>query len=167
MPKPPPEIPRAELREGARRCLDLVASRLDETIALLNANLVSQAGVVFSFAVEEFGKAVSLRRAYDSGQDPVKPDGFYDHAAKLADAATVVPAQYLLLAEREFDPEEFSSEFAIEDVPVAVASRWNALFVDWKEPGAWTEPVEVDRATILKSIGGVRDRLSIPLDGWA
>src|SRR5207245_9359753 len=37
--------------------------------------------VVFSFAVEEFGKAALLRAAYESRADPVVVREFYDHEA--------------------------------------------------------------------------------------
>ena len=62
---------------------------------------MSQAAVVFSFAVEEFGKAMLLRNAYDTGTDPVTVSGFYEHSDKLAAAANVIPRKYLCLTRPE------------------------------------------------------------------
>ncbi len=63
--KGPPKIPRWELRNGIRQCLSIVALRLEEASALLAVGLSTQATIVFTFAVEEFGKAVLLQRALE------------------------------------------------------------------------------------------------------
>ncbi len=79
--KKPPKVPRWELRNGIVQCLSIVAMRLGEAEALLAGGFPTQATIVFTFAVEEFGKAVLLRRAFEQSRetDPtVVIDGFYD-----------------------------------------------------------------------------------------
>lgn len=171
MPKKPkqqsPVIPRQELRTGALKCIAIAESRLAEAEALIEAHFESQAAVVFSFAVEELGKAVLLRQAYDRALASVTVNGFYEHRDKLVAAEIVIPNEYLRLTTPEFDPEEFSDEFAIGFTPVDVQSRWSVMFVNWDKGGQqWTEPVNVERAAILNSIAGVRRLLGTPLNGW-
>jgi AbiV family abortive infection protein len=167
MPQPPPKIPRQELRSGALKCFALAAKRLDEAAALLEAEFESQAAIVFSFAVEEVGKAVLLSQAYDLGRDPVEVGAFYLHAKKIDAAASVIPGQYLRLTTPEFDPDEFSAEFAIDFVPVDLEARLQALYVNWDaNRQTWLEAVHVERGAILNSISGVRSTLDFLINDW-
>src|SRR5512137_2632655 len=97
MARPDPTIPRAALRQGILTCLSVASLRLHETDLLLTHGLLTQAAVLFSLAVEEFGKASLLRKAYESGQDPVVIEGFYDHPPKIAAAAAHIDVNDLLL----------------------------------------------------------------------
>jgi hypothetical protein len=129
MPKP---IPRAKLRDGSVVCLSVASLRLEETDTALGAGLLTQAGIVFTFAGEEFGKAVLLREAFETGQDhPVLIDGFIDHHKKIAAAGKHVPARFLRLIAGAFDPEAFDSGGFDTGLEADVDARWSGLHVDW------------------------------------
>ena len=164
MPKPP-EIPRLKLRGGAAKCLEVAASRLDEAAALIEAGFLSQATVIFSFAVEEYGKAVLLRQAYETGGDPVVVTMFYEHKEKLAAAANVIPAKHLRLTSGFFDPDWFDPCFFDTGTRLDVAARLDGLYVNWD--GDWRHGVSVDVDTLRESIAGVRATLAIPMANWS
>jgi hypothetical protein len=107
MPRPGPSIPRDALREGIVICLTVASLRLEETDVALKQGLLTQAGVVFTFAVEEFGKAALLRQAVETGADPATIDGFYEHHDKIAAAAKHVEARFLRLTRGAFAPGVF------------------------------------------------------------
>ena len=62
----------------------------------------TQSAILFTFAVEEFGKAVLLQRALTSSAETaalVSIEGFYDHTAKLEAAASELPEASLRSAD--------------------------------------------------------------------
>src|SRR5215510_10480379 len=94
MRKSPAKIPRAELRDGLIMCLEVASARLE---AALTVGGSPQAAIIFSFALEEFGKAALLQMAIEGGEDPAIVSGFYDHETKLEAAEHLIPPEYLLL----------------------------------------------------------------------
>ena len=62
-------VPREALPSGIDKCLDVASWRLREAASLLSAPAepILTAAILFTFAIEEFGKAVLLRRAWESG----------------------------------------------------------------------------------------------------
>src|SRR5262245_46072333 len=128
----------------------IAKARLEESRTLLNAESLMLAAVVFSFAVEEFGKAILLRTAYDSGADPARIDGFYDHSAKIKAATSRIGDAHLQLG------------------PVGKANlqaRLAGLYADWK--GEWRYGIHVDRATIERSVEGLGRALEQARIEWS
>ncbi len=171
--KKPPKVPRWELRNGIVQCLSIVAMRLGEAEALLAGGFPTQATIVFTFAVEEFGKAVLLRRAFEQSRETdttVVIDGFYDHTAKL-DAAAEIPEESLRVGRRAFPPG------AAATVPTdASADDWSvrldASFVQWVPQaldgleGRWRWGVKTDLDVLANSIPGVRASLGRAMVEW-
>ncbi len=172
--KKPPKVPRWELRNGITQCLSIVAMRLGEAEALLAGGFPTQATIVFTFAVEEFGKAVLLRRAFEQSRETdttVVIDGFYDHTAKLDAAATEIPEESLRVGRRAFPPG------AAATVPTdASADEWSvrldASFVQWVPQaldgleGRWHWGVKTDLDVLANSIHGVQASLSRAMVEW-
>jgi AbiV family abortive infection protein len=76
-----------DLERGIAACLVAAQQRLQEARVLVDEHhFLTPAVVLLSFAVEEFGKGMMLRAAYETGQDPATLQGFYEHAAKFAAA---------------------------------------------------------------------------------
>jgi hypothetical protein len=139
---PAPKIPRAQLRPGATNCLRVAQDRLAEASGLLETPGF-QAAIVFSFAVEEFGKAVLLRDAYEATlDDPVTVPGFYDHSTKLAAAAACIQR------------DRFLADAVGVGTPLDLATRLSALYVEWT-PGGWRHGVYFPRDEIARSITAV------------
>lgn len=130
--RPPPTIPRSDLLQGILLCLRIAQTRLSEATILLDNGYLLQAAVLFSFGVEEFGKAVLLRQAYETGADPAIVSGFYDHDAKLEAAATHIPEQHLLL-HGAFQRSAFQSDAFNAGQPIDFDARLSALHVEWQD----------------------------------
>jgi AbiV family abortive infection protein len=159
-------IPRAALREGILTCLTVASLRLSETDPLLGRGFVTQAAVLFTLAVEEFGKASLLRKAYEGGQDPVVIQGFYDHEPKIEAAAAHIGANDLLLDNSGmFSAEMFDASVFDVGRQVDLAARLSGLFVDWKN-GAWNHGVRVDADVLAQSIRNVQRRISLAMTRW-
>ncbi len=122
-------IPRAAISVSIQLCLTNAKSRLREAAVLLDAGYQTQAAVLFSFGVEEFGKAALLRAAYETGDDPPTVDRLGDHEAKLQAAAKLIPEEKLLLHSGAFDRTVFDP--AVFDVgnPVDYEARLSGLYV--------------------------------------
>jgi|SRR5215831_16944317 len=167
----PPKVPRWELKNGVVQCLALVGLRLGEAEALLTNRFPTQATIVFTFAVEEFGKAVLLRRALVGSRETdvlVAVDGFYDHTAKLEAAATEIPAEHLFVGRGSFQVGAFDAR-AFHTGPSA--DDWNvrlgAMFVEWvPDSGRWQWGVKTDVEILASSINGVQARLTRASMEW-
>ena len=174
--KKPPKVPRWKLRNGIVQCLTLVAMRLDEAEALLTGGYPTQATIIFTFAVEEFGKAVLLRRAFEGSRETdvlVVIDGFYDHTAKLEAAATEIPKEGLLVGHAGFQANAFQAmAFQIGASADDWKVRLDAMFVDWVPraadglEGKWQWGVKTDVDVLAKSLKAVQERLSKASIEW-
>ena len=148
MARRPPTIPRQHLKDGVVSCLSVVQSRLQEAGVLVEGGYLAQAFVLFSLAVEEFGKAVLLREAYETRGDPVMIEGFYDHDRKLDAAAKHVPERFLLV---HTEPVPFSPLLRVGS-PIDLNTRLSALYVDWKD-GGWRVGTPVDSEFLEENMG--------------
>ncbi len=160
-----PTIPRSALREGILHCLSVASLRLEETDTLLTQGLPTQAGIVFSFAVEEFGKAALLRQAIESGADPALIDGFYDHREKIAAAAKHVESRFLRLTAGAFDAGVFDSEVFDTGRQADLAARMSGLYVDWRDRWIWG--LHIDAAVLKQSSEGLQLVVSTAVISWA
>jgi AbiV family abortive infection protein len=138
---------------GAQKCLEVAVSRLDEATVLLN-EFANQAAVLFSFAVEEFGKAMLLRAAYETQTDPAVIEGFYDHQVKLTAAADHIPEKFLLLTSAVLQRGAFDSATFAVGAPLDWEDRLAGLYVEWED--AWRYGARLDVDTLKRSIEGVR-----------
>ena len=172
----PPKVPRWELRDGIVQCISIVAMRLGEAEALLVAGFPTQATIVFTFAVEEFGKAVLLRRALERSRETdvtVGVEGFYDHTAKLEAASAEIPPESLRVGRVGFQASGFQgSGFQVGVSANDWKVRLDAMFVDWVPDAAdgleghWQWGVRTDADVLAKSINAVQARLSRASVEW-
>jgi AbiV family abortive infection protein len=163
-PRSDPEIPRIALRDGIVACLTVASLRLEETDVALRQGLLTQAGVVFTFAVEEFGKAALLKQAFESGTDPVVIDGFYDHRVKLAAAIDHVGPECLLLTPGGLDLIGLSVTGFTSGRRADLLSRMSGLYVDWQN--GWVHGLRVDAATLAASSAGLQSAIQTAMIKW-
>jgi AbiV family abortive infection protein len=150
-----PGIPRSELSLGITQCLFVATQRLNEADYLLEKDFFAASGILFSFAIEELGKAVLLREAYGRGADPAPVKGFYYHIAKLKAAETCCPPRYRRVVGNWFGAGAYAATFYGGGRGVSVKDRLAGLFVDWTD-GQWNHGVTVDPRVLADSIKGVR-----------
>src|SRR5215468_6703953 len=148
-------IGRMALRRGIMTCITVSSLRLEEAESLLAAGFLTGAGIVFSFAVEEFGKGLMLRNAFRSGVDPVVVEGFYDHDVKLGAASTLIPQEYLLLTAGAFQADACHPGAFDIGTRTSFTTRCDGLYVDWRD-GKWQYGSEVEPAVLRDSINGVQ-----------
>lgn len=165
MSRPGPSIPRHALRDGIVACLTVASLRLEETDAALRTGLLTQAAVVFTFAIEEFGKASLLRRAVEAGADPALIEGFYDHRDKIEAAAQHVEARFLWLTAGAFDADAFDSEAFDTGRRADLAARMSGLFVGWDGRWIWGLTA-VDAATLEQSSRGLQAAIAKAMIDW-
>ena len=159
-----PEIPRSALRDGIVACLTVASLRLDEADVALRQGLLTQAGVVFTFAVEEFGKAALLKQGFESKSDPVVIDGFYDHRVKLGAAVNHVDPQLLLLSPAGLDVIGLSVTGFTSARRADMLSRKSGLYVDWQN--GWVHGLRVDAATLAASSEGLQNAIQTARIHW-
>ena len=149
-----PRIPSHQLKAGIAKCLEVAGWRLREAVIVLDTGVAPvTAAVLFSFAIEEFGKAVLLYDASVTGEASVEIGNFYDHRAKFSAAVKRIPEQHLLLHGGAFQRDFVQSNaFDVGNV-VDFDARLSGLYVEWK--GAWQVGVRVDPELLRKNIAAV------------
>lgn len=163
MRQAPPRIPRVRLREGVTRCLEqsLILLKEARVLAEESNQYAQHAGVLFSYAVEEFGKAALLREALAQPGEELTIEDFYNHPAKFAKAARLIEAGYLELkgsiAQRGFDVGVLGN----------LESRLQEVYVDWDaDRQGWRAELNVDAQRLIRNIEFVLDVLEETLVEW-
>ncbi|PYQ07851.1 MAG: hypothetical protein DMF83_08390 [Acidobacteria bacterium] len=104
---------------------------------------MTQSAIILSFATEAFGKAVMLRRAYESGDDPVSIQGFYEHQDKLDVAASFIGQD-----------------------PLRFRARLLSLYADWAGQWTWNDAA-LDPRAIKEGIDAVQGAIvRTALEEW-
>jgi AbiV family abortive infection protein len=152
MPRAAPKIPRDQLGAGIALCLEVAGWRLREALTVLDRGVAPvTAAVLFSFAVEEFGKAGLLHEAEAEGHPYTKVSEFYDHHAKFKAAAKHVPEENLLLHGGTFQTGVFQADAFDVGNSADFGARLSGLYVDWQD--GWRQGVRVDEDLLRKNIG--------------
>lgn len=163
-----PRIPQDSLRAGTERCLHNALRYLHGARSLANdSELLPQASILFSYAVEEFGKAVLLRKAHERGELVSKIVGFYDHKTKLEAAFAEIPSEFLKLHVGAFDPNVFDDKAFDIDRVANFEARIQTMYVGWDgRLGNWTRSTALDQPTLRRSIEGVERFVQNKLEEW-
>ena len=150
---------------GIVHCLSVASLRLEETDTLLRQGLLTSAGIIFSFAVEEYGKGMLFKSAWDGGLDPAPIEGFYDHNTKLEAAARNIPVEYLRLIASAFGAGDYGAGPYGGSKPVDLDDRLSGLYVDWKN-GRWTHGVHVEPEVLAQSSRGLQAYIATAMIEW-
>jgi AbiV family abortive infection protein len=122
------------------------------------------AAVLFSFAVEEFGKAALLHEAAVGTDASVEVSGFYDHREKFTAAAKYLPANALLLHGGAFQHDAFQADTFDLGNTADFGARLAGLYVDWKN--GWQQGVRVDPDLLRANIAAVSNVISEKQGEW-
>ena len=115
-------------------------------------------------SLEEFGKAVLVKKAFDLGGDPAIIDGFYDHEAKLEAAASQIPPEHLRIDQLGFGEGEFGKGRFDGAVIADLSARLSGLYVDWKD--GWVHGRRVNPDVLGKSSKEVQRIVSKASAEW-
>lgn len=153
---PTRSYPVSEIDNGIKKCLDKSQSLIESALLLVQAGKSHEAYVLYTFAVEEFGKACLLKKSKDNAQQrniPIISNDnvtFTDHDAKIreAEATFTNPTSRIRVIDLntvpEFQPNmeiEFRTveNFATSGDYLSFSNRLDALYVDYKNNN-WVEP---------------------------
>jgi AbiV family abortive infection protein len=163
----------ADTDTGVQKCIDNASNLLESANILLESNKKDHSYILFTFAVEEFGKALYLferkKDAEEKGLDMIKNDPvtFKDHDEKLKKAESYNPSLGVKLIDEStiptLDPKkllesidmpEFQfkgrDEFQYEGSFLRFENRLNLLYVDYdEERKAWRTPPSLPLALEL------------------
>jgi AbiV family abortive infection protein len=137
------KIPRVDLIPGVRLCLEQGRELLESSLLLVDAGKLDAAANEYSIGAQEIGKAKLLRDAYDSGVAQPDVAGFFDHAAKVDAARTVLGSSALWLKNGIFDHRVFDANVFDVAVPADEMTRREVLYVDYGTTG-WRKPPPID-----------------------
>jgi AbiV family abortive infection protein len=159
-------IPREHLQQGIAKCVQVAGWRFRETRTILDdGRAPNMAAILFSFGVEEFGKAVLLHEAYESGTShPIIP-GFYNHRAKITAAERHIPKDNLLVRRGAFQADTFSDAFDIIDRPADLDARLSALYVEWRD-GQWRVGADAQADVLRANLDVVEEMVHRKADEW-
>lgn len=163
-----PAIGRDRLLPGTARCLKKAANLLDDARVLLGASRPLVASILFSYAIEEFGKATLLHEAYEKSRDATPIiHGFYDHDTKIKKAGEHLPQQAMRLVEGAFDHEAFGENVFHVDVVADLVTRLQCLWTDWNgQSNDWRLEPEVDDKLLDINIATVQEKGNQKLVEW-
>jgi len=162
-------IPREQLHLGISKCLDKAKALLTDARILLKSSSLLHASTLFSFALEEFGKAILLKEALDlRSDDPAQIIGFLDHETKLQKLRSHVPEQWIQMFPGAFQGNAFQGGVFQVDVIADLGTRLKSLYVDWDErTHDWRIPPKVDETSLNKSLDQVEHELTDKIAKWA
>ncbi|MDE1845409.1 MAG: AbiV family abortive infection protein [Thaumarchaeota archaeon] len=153
---PTRSYPASEIDNGIKKCLARSQSILESASLLLNAGKKNEAYVLYTFAVEEFGKACLLKKMKNTAQQQslttITKDTvtFHDHDAKIKEAESTFknPTSKIRVIDiakvPEYNPNveiEFKTVegYATSGDFLGFDNRLDALYVDYKN-NTWVEP---------------------------
>jgi len=166
-PRQDPVVPREALKAGIEKCIEVSGWRLREASGLLGADTppVVTAAILFTFGIEEFGKAVLLRRAFATDEPTVKIAGFYDHRVKIEAAAEHIPEDRLLLHRGAFQRSMVQKSAFDVGNAAYLDARLAGLFVQWGG-GKWKVGVRVDPGVLAQNIAAVYEIIEQKRTEW-
>jgi AbiV family abortive infection protein len=162
-----PTIPAKHLKTGIAKCLEVAGWRLREATTILDSGVAPvTAAILFSFGVEEFGKAVLLFEAAATKKTSVEVHNFFDHHAKFAAAAKHIPERHLLLHGGSFQPDFVQRNAFDVGNAVDFDARLSGLYVHWVN-GSWQVGVRVDAELLRENIAAVNAVIEQKRGDWA
>ncbi len=162
-------ISRNKLPSGIALCLRKSDDLLADAEVLLGNSCAKRAAVLFSYAIEEFGKAAILWEAAAAGEQAtsVTLTGFSNHQAKLEKAETYIPKEEMRLVGGGFQRGAFQANAFQVDVIADLETRLRSLWTDWDdERKDWTPEIAVDSKLLANNITAVRKRVQAKMGEW-
>lgn len=156
-------VPRKQMQEGIDKCKCNITDYLSETELLMSQGKLNHAVILVEFAIEEFGKILVIKRAFDlDSNDPIRISAkkFYDHERKTKKAWTVLNKSYQILFDEGIclPNTVFERGVAVEYTIADHDGRLRSAFVDYCS-GQWLLGVDVKEAYLKNLIAHIRDEL--------
>lgn len=162
-------IPRDRMETGIKLCLSRVseylldAERLSDRLDAGQGTL-QDAAILVTFAVEELGKAIILRKRSEEqiGADIVKVEhqvfgGRDAHEHKQSEAFRLIDSSLKRLHRAGFGPG-FGPGFDIHNVDISPDIRLQLSFIDFKNSD-WSQPPPVEPRRLKALIIGAREAM--------
>ena len=150
-------------------CLKKSALLLEEAAILATAGdeHVRHSSVLFSYAVEELGKAAILREELERNSEKPTIRGFYHHPTKIGKATELVGEEQLELRRGAFQRTGFQATGFDVGVQTDLDTRLRALYVDWDpERFVWRTEMSVDKDLLLRNIERLKEVVREKMETW-
>ncbi len=163
-------IPREKIETGIACCLIRVSEYLLDAERLVEPQNAGQgtlqdAAILVTFAVEELGKAVILRKRSEEqveAQTIVVEHQVFGgrdaHEHKQYEALKLIDANLKRLHKAAFSPEVFGRDFDIHDVDISPDTRLQLSFIDF-ENGDWSLPPPLEPKRLRALIIGAKEAM--------
>ena len=157
-------VSRNQFQDGINKCKRNITDYLSETELLMSQGRLSHATILLEFALEEFGKVLVMKRAFElDPNDPFKISGdkFYDHRTKEKKAWTVLDKKYQILFDEGICLPNtlFERGLAVEYTIANHENRLRSAFVDYCS-GRWLLGVDVKEIYLQNLINHMRAELT-------
>jgi AbiV family abortive infection protein len=156
-------VNRGQMLEGIKKCKENITDYLLETELLMSQGKIGHALILAEFAIEEFGKILVIKRAFELDQnDPfvIKGKKFYDHVTKSRKAWAVLDKKFKILYDEGvcLPNTIFERGVAIEYTLADHEGRLRSAFVDYCS-GQWLLENNVKEAYLRNLIAEIRNKL--------
>ncbi len=163
------QIPREKIENGITLCLNRVSEYLLDAEGLSNQSAsqgtLQNAAILVTFAIEELGKAVILRKRSGDQSNAeivhVEREAFGGRDArehKQSEAFTQIDAKLKLLPRAIFSAAAFGPDFNTKDVDISPDTRLELSFVDF-ENGDWSRSPPIEPRRLKALVIGAREVL--------
>ncbi len=161
------QIPREKIENGITLCLSRVSEYLLDAERLSNQSAnqgtLQDAAILVTFAIEELGKAIILRKRSEEQSNAeivqVEREAFGGRDArehKQSEAFTQIDAKMKLLPRAAFSAAAFGPDFNTKDVDISPDTRLELSFVDF-ENGDWPRSPPIEPRRLKALVIGARE----------
>jgi hypothetical protein len=153
------------MQEGIDLCKLNITNYLSEAELLISQGHLSHAVILTEFAVEEFGKILVIKRAFElDSNDPftIKASKFYDHIIKTKKAWTVLNKKYKILFDEGvcLPNTVFERGCVVEYTLADPEGRLRTAFVDYCS-SQWLLESNVNKDFLNDLVAEIKAKLSI------
>ena len=157
-------VQRKQLQEGVDLCKLNISNYLSETELLISQGHLGHAVIFAEFAVEEFGKILAVKRAFElDSNDPfrIKASNFYDHRIKTKKAWTLLKKKYKILFDEGvcLPNTVFERGCVVEYTLADPEGRLRTAFVDYCS-SQWLLECNVKENYLKGLVAEIKDKMS-------
>jgi AbiV family abortive infection protein len=150
-----------QMLDGIKLALEKCEEHLVDAEVLITRGSLNNAVVLIEFAIEEFGRAVYLKKKFKEGSVDVEAKIFKDHEYKYNMAWYVLPEELKTIYEGTFDVSDFdATDFDVGRETISPKTRLDATFVNYDMISKkWRKGVRADSETLKSIIKAIREKL--------
>jgi len=155
------EIPRNKMNEGIKACERNVLDFLQDAKLVIEKGRLNHAYVSVQFAIEELGKLVILKDAFNTSKSDnilVEETVFKSHKGKSDKAWTVLDPTLRKIYDGVFNDDVFNHDIFETDTKAEYETRLDCAFVDFRA-GSWHIGRNINRDLLIGLVNHIEEKL--------